>query len=239
MARKRKKRRNPAKNHSGLGAFLGCLVGATPGAVARSYPVLVVGWIVGGGVGGAVGAKPDRRKRAAIGGALGGVLGPLGAALGGYIAGKKPDAKRKRNPAWVAPAVIVATVAAAGTATALVVKAAKKKKQLAAPEPDEPEETEDWRTKVDLEEAMPTTADFLMGWTAEPAGYDWSSGSEPDYQFAYRVLQLNAPTKTGREWVAVWSGANSILEFTRAWWPTRTRDDAYDKIAEALERMKS
>jgi hypothetical protein len=91
-SRKMRRRRNPAKGHSGLGAFLGSVVGVALGEIVDNNPIAYVGGIVGGGVGGHMGAASDRKKRGTWGGALGGALfGPLGAALGGYIGGRHPD----------------------------------------------------------------------------------------------------------------------------------------------------
>jgi len=102
---RRRKRKNPVNNHSGLGAFIGSIIGGIPGHLlmalgAKGFGAVVtwVGWAGGAALGGYYGAKDDRKRRGAIGGGLGGVfLGPIGAALGGYLAGFSPDSK-KSNP---------------------------------------------------------------------------------------------------------------------------------------------
>ena len=115
MTKRRRKKTNPKKNHSGLGAFIGSAIGSTPGAALKWFPLALVGSIAGGGIGGALGAKADRKKRGAIGGALGGTLGAIGAAIGGYVAGKKPDAKKKNPAATTIAVAIGAGVVAVGT----------------------------------------------------------------------------------------------------------------------------
>ncbi len=131
----KRKKTNPKKNRSGLGAFIGSAVGTTPGALFKSYPLSVLGSIAGGAAGGAVGAKADRKKRGAIGGALGGTLGPIGAAIGGYVAGKKPDAKKK-NPAMLTVALAVgAGVVAVGAGYGLY-RVTKGRKALKAADKD-------------------------------------------------------------------------------------------------------
>ena len=115
MTKRRRKKTNPKKNRSGLGAFLGSAIGTTPGAVLRSFPLSLAGSIAGGATGGYLGAKKDRKARGGIGGAIGGAFGPIGAAIGGYVAGKKPDAKKK-NPAGTTIALAIgAGVVAVGT----------------------------------------------------------------------------------------------------------------------------
>lgn len=132
MARRR--RRNPKKNHSGLGAFLGSLAGGVPGHIVTALGsktaggvLTSIGWILGGAAGGHFGAKTDRKRRAAIGGAIGGIFTPLGAALGGYLGGRKAD--RRRNPAgWVLPAAVGGAVVAGGTGVLVGMKIRDKKK---------------------------------------------------------------------------------------------------------------
>ena len=104
------------------------------------------------------------------------------------------------------------------------------RKKAPSVEPPAPPNEDGWRDIVDIEAAMPTLGDFPMGWTVQDHGSTETFGKDPDYEFAYRVLELNAPTSAGLQWVAVWSGANRS-EFTQGSWPTRTRDEAYDQLA--------
>ncbi len=85
------------ENGAGLGGFLGSLAGALVGGVTGVPAVAMLLSSAGGAIGARAAAQPDRKERATVGGGVGGIVGPLFAALGGWIAGRKPDSK-KRNP---------------------------------------------------------------------------------------------------------------------------------------------
>ena len=173
MARRRK--RNPKKNHSGLGAFVGSVIGGVPGALwvragSTTFGGVLAeaGSIVGGAVGGYAGAKPDRKRRGAIGGAIGGLFTPLGAALGGYIGGLKPD--KRRNPSTTGILLATGGALLAGGAAAGGYLAWKKKrereKELGPSVPEEiPEDAWDRESpyRVNRNTTYTTT-----GWTFFP-----------------------------------------------------------------------
>ncbi len=149
--------------------------------------------------------------------------------------------KRKKNPRWLLPVIVVGSVGVAATVAVLGYWAFKKKEPSALPQtpvtPARPSEPDDsWRADVDLDAAMPTLADFPMGWTAEgPTGRD-GAGDNP-FRFWARVLELNAMSGDN-QWVAVWSGATPT-GISHGWIPARTRDEAYALIAEELRQVQT
>lgn len=156
-------------------------------------------------------------------------------------------ARKRKNPAWLWPVAIVSgVVVATGAAVGYRVWQKRREKidsggKSKLPE-EEPAEPGTWQSSLTLNDAMPKSSDFPMGWTEEPAGFygstDYSGdpNNPPDYGFAYRVLRLKSPSDACRptpcRWVAVWAGENEYSDVDYGWEPTHTRDEAYAAIEE-------
>lgn len=233
MATRRKRRRNPAKDHSGLGAFLGSMAGAMPGGAFRSAPLAWLGSAAGAAVGGYVGAKDDRKKRGAVGGAVGAaILGPIGAAIGGYVAGKKPDAKKK-NPGWVAPVIVVGALAAVGTTATVLVVRAKRRRALSEPEKptDEPDivlpEENDWGTGME-----PSTRTLIAG---VPVRLFKDSDGRWHFAYSWRLRPEGEGSGSLWDWLRAEERYKTILVLT----DEDKSIEAYKRAVDHLEDLRS
>jgi len=99
-----------------------------------------------------------------------------------------------------------------------------------------------WRDDINIEAAMPTLADFPMGWKSEMfPGSSQDYGDNP-YQVDYLVLELNSPSNKCSpmpcKFVAVYSAA-SPGGSNVGWTPTQTQQQALNKISDVIRTFDS